>query len=135
MTRLQFGDDGARRIGRVYSTPDVARQREEVLTLLRPGRGEHVLDIGSGPGFLLASIADAVGPEGYVRGVEPSSAMNAIAVAHCADRKWVAVDEGSAEALPYPDGSFDAAVSTQVYEDVLDSGATPEPCRYPRKSI
>ena len=36
------------------------------------------------------------------------------------DRPWVSIDEGDALALPYPDGAFDAAASTQVYEYVAD---------------
>jgi arsenite methyltransferase len=120
MSMLGFGEDGARRIRRVYATPDVVGQRARVLELLCPEPGEHVLDIGSGPGFLVGAIADAVGPGGAVHGVDTSSAMNALAAAHCADRSWVRIDEGSAEALPYPDGAFDAAVSTQVYEYVAD---------------
>ena len=120
MTMLQFGDEGARRIQRVYATPDVVRQRAEVLELLRPAAGEHVLDVGSGPGFLARSVAEVVGPEGAVRGLDPSPAMNAVAVAHCAGLAWVGIDVGSAEALPYADHSFDAVVSTQVYEYVAD---------------
>jgi arsenite methyltransferase len=120
VSTLPFDDEGARRLQRVYSTPDVVRQREQVLALLRPARGERVLDVGSGPGYLLASIADAVGSDGSVRGVDPSPAMNALAAALCADRPWVSVDEGGAEALPHPDGGFDAVVSTQVYEYVPD---------------
>jgi ubiquinone/menaquinone biosynthesis C-methylase UbiE len=120
MAMLGFGDEGARRIQRVYSTPDVVRQRAEVMALLRPSPGERILDVGSGPGFLAASIADAVGRDGSVHGLDPSPAMNALAVAHCADRDRVVIDEGSAEALPYHDGDFDAAVSTQVYEYVAD---------------
>jgi SAM-dependent methyltransferase len=119
-TLLPFGDDAARRIQRVYSTPDVVGQRDRVLALLDASPGERVLDVGSGPGFLLASIADAVGPGGSAHGLDPSPAMNAVAVAHCAGRDWVSVDEGGAEVLPYADGAFDAVVSTQVYEYVAD---------------
>jgi ubiquinone/menaquinone biosynthesis C-methylase UbiE len=32
----------------------------------------------------------------------------------------VSIDEGDALALPYRDAAFDAAVSTQVYEYVVD---------------
>jgi len=120
MTMLSFDDEGARRLQGVYATPDVVRQRDEVLALLRASPGEHVLDVGSGPGFLLASIADAVGPEGSAHGLDPSPAMNAVATAHCAGRPGVSFDEGSAEALPYADDAFDAVVSTQVYEYVTD---------------
>lgn len=117
---LGFGDEGARRLRRVYSTPDVVGQRDEVLRLLRPAPGESVLDVGSGPGFLAGAIADAVGPDGAVRGLDTSPAMNAMAAAHCADRPQVRFDEGDAASLPYPDDSFDAVVSTQVYEYVAD---------------
>ncbi len=117
---LQFDEDAARRIQRLYSTPDVVRQREEVLTLLAPRPGERVLDVGSGPGFLVASLADAVGPGGAVHGLDPSTPMNAVARNLTADRPWVRIDEGDALSLPYPDATFDVAVSTQVYEYVAD---------------
>jgi arsenite methyltransferase len=117
---LQFDEDAARRIQRIYSTPDVVRQREEVLALLAPRPGERVLDVGSGPGFLVASLADAVGPGGAVHGLDPSPPMNAVARNLTADRPWVRIDEGDALSLPYPDATFDVAVSTQVYEYVAD---------------
>jgi arsenite methyltransferase len=120
MTMLGFGDEGARRLQRVYSTPDVVEQRDQVLRLLRPAPGESVLDVGSGPGFLAGAIADAVGLDGAVRGLDTSPSMNAMAATHCADRPHVRFDEGDAASLPYPDGSFDAVVSTQVYEYVAD---------------
>lgn len=120
MGMLSFDEEGARRIQRVYTTPDVIGQREQVLALLAAEPGQRVLDVGSGPGFLVASIADAVGPDGAVHGLDPSPPMNAVAAEHCADRAWVSIDQGGAEALPYADGFFDAAVSTQVYEYVSD---------------
>jgi arsenite methyltransferase len=120
MSMLQFDEDAARHIQRVYSTPDVVEQRAEVLALLSVQPGERVLDIGSGPGFLVASLADAVGPSGGVHGLDPSAPMNAVARGVIGDRPWVSIDEGDALALPYPDGAFDAATSTQVYEYVAD---------------
>ncbi len=120
MSMLQFDDHAARHIQRVYSTPDVVRQRAEVLALLDAQPGERVLDIGSGPGYLVASLADAVGPGGAVHGLDQSGPMNTVAREVIGDRPWVTLDDGDALALPYPDGSFDAAVSTQVYEYVAD---------------
>ena len=127
MAMLQFDDDAARHIQRVYSTPDVVQQRAEVLALLAAQPGEHVVDVGSGPGLLVASLADAVGPGGAVRGLDPSAPMNAVARDLIRDRPWAGIDDGDALTLPYPDVTFDAAVSTQVYEYVEDiAGALTE---------
>jgi ubiquinone/menaquinone biosynthesis C-methylase UbiE len=117
---LQFDEAGTRRLQRLYSTPDVVQQRAEVLAILAARPGERVLDVGSGPGFLVASLADAVGASGEVRGVDPSGPMNAVARELVATRPWASIDDGDALDLPYPDGAFDAAVSTQVYEYVAD---------------
>lgn len=127
MSTLQFDEDAARNIQCLYSTADVVQQRAEVLALLAARPGERLLDIGSGPGFLVASLADAVGPGGSVHGLDQSAPMNAVARDVIGDRSWVSIDEGDALTLPYPDGSFDAAVSTQVYEYVADiAGALSE---------
>jgi arsenite methyltransferase len=120
MATLEFDEEGARRIERTYATPDVVAQRAQVLALLAPQPGERVLDIGSGPGYLAVSLADAVGPTGTVRGLDPSPAMNAVARSRSASRPWIQIDDGDAADLPYPDASFDLAVSTQVYEYVPD---------------
>jgi arsenite methyltransferase len=117
---LRFDGEGARRTEKLYASPDVAAQRKHVLSLLAPQPGERVLDVGSGPGYLVASIAEAVGPTGAVHGVDPSPAMNSLAAARAAGMPWVHFDDGDANALPYPDGAFDVAVSTQVYEYVTD---------------
>lgn len=118
MAQLEFDEDAARRIDRTYSTPDVVAQRARTLELLDPRPGERVLDVGSGPGHLLAEVADRIGPRGVACGVDPSPAMNALAAAKVASRPWARVEVG--DALSLPDGPFDAAVSTQVYEYVPD---------------
>ena len=120
MSMLQFDENGARDIECTYASPDIAAQREQVLSLLALQPGERVLDIGSGPGYLAASMGEAVGPTGAVHGLDPSPAMNALAGARTSSMPWVRIDDGDAVALPYPDDAFDAAVSTQVYEYVAD---------------
>ncbi|MFC5946688.1 methyltransferase domain-containing protein [Pseudonocardia lutea] len=117
---LAFDEEGAREVERVYSTPDIVRQRAEVLALLGPRPGERILDVGSGPGFLLASLAEAVGPEGAAHGLDPSPAMNALAARRAGALAAVTLALGEAETLPYPDEDLDAVVSTQVYEYVRD---------------
>ena len=102
MAMLEFDEHATRQIQRLYSTPDVVEQREQVLALLSPQPGERILDVGSGPGFLVASIANAVGNRGAVHGLDPSTPMNAVARELAASRPWVSIDTGDALTLPYP---------------------------------
>jgi arsenite methyltransferase len=87
---------------------------------LRPG--ERVLDIGSGPGLLACEMAEDVGASGSVDGVDPSESMLAIARRRAAGLAEGAPTfvPGDAASLPFSDGTFDAAVTTQVYEYVDD---------------
>jgi ubiquinone/menaquinone biosynthesis C-methylase UbiE len=119
---LQFDPEASRRIEATYMTPDVVQQRRVVLDVLDPKAGEDVLDVGSGPGLLAGEIAELVSPGGSVRGMDPSESMLAIArrrelVAGSAPVEFCSGDAG---ALPFADESFDAVVSTQVYEYVED---------------
>ena len=120
MAILEFDEAGAARIDKSYAKRDVAAQRAFVMELLALQPGERVLDIGSGPGYLISEMGAAVGPGGAVHGLDASAAMNSIAGRRCADKPWVQIDEGDALELPYADGTFDVAVSTQVYEYVAD---------------
>ncbi len=119
-TGLEFDAACARRVEKVYLTPDVVAQRGTVLEALALEAGERVLDIGSGPGLLVRDMAEAVGAQGRVRGVDLSADMLALSKARCAAQPWVAFEIADAAGLPYPDAAFDAAVSTQVYEYVPD---------------
>jgi arsenite methyltransferase len=122
---MDFDERTSRHVEAVYTTPDVVEQRRLVIEALALQPGEHVLDIGSGPGFLACEMAAVVGEEGSVHGVDPSESMLAIA-AHrerAADSAPTEFRAGVALELPYPDASFDAAVSTQVYEYVEDMPA------------
>jgi len=122
-----FDDTASRRLEAVYQTPDVIAQRHRTLTALEPREGEHILDVGAGPGLLIADLAAVVGPSGHVTGLEISDSMLAsarrrFASSAIADR--VTLVNGDAAALPFPDASFDAATSTQVYEYVPDVDQT-----------
>jgi arsenite methyltransferase len=55
-----------------------------------------------------------------VHGLDPSPSMNRLARDVTAGRPTVHIDDGDALTLPYPDAFFDVAVSTQVYEYVVD---------------
>ncbi|GAA1862356.1 class I SAM-dependent methyltransferase [Asanoa iriomotensis] len=81
------------------------------------------LDLGSGTGRLTPALARAFG--GPVHGVEPSDKMRAQAVAHPA----VTYAAGSAESIPLPDGSCDAAVLFFVWHHVVDRVAAAQELR------
>jgi arsenite methyltransferase len=124
-TTLRFDADDARRVEALYLTPDVVEQRRDVLRQLAPAAGERVLDIGSGPGLLAGELAAAVGPTGRVCGVDPSADMLALARARDLPTGSAPVEylTAGAQQLPYPDDTFDLAVSTQVMEYVPDVAA------------
>lgn len=119
---MEFDEATSRRIEAAYTTPDVVEQRRIVLATLDLSPGDDVLDIGSGPGFLVCEMGAALGPQGSVTGIDPSESMVSIA----RERRLtdgsapVQFRPGSATPLPFADGSFDAVTSTQVYEYVDD---------------
>jgi ubiquinone/menaquinone biosynthesis C-methylase UbiE len=84
------------------------RVHQRVLEALRPTAGERILDVGCGTGKLAALIASAAGSR--VDGVDAAPGMVAQAVENHGGRR-LAFAVASAEALPYPDGLFDAAVT------------------------
>ena len=120
--RLEFDAEATREVEAVYLTADVVQQRREVLRLLALTAGEAVLDIGSGPGLLATELAQAVGPAGRVCGIDVSDSMLTLAGGRAVPAGSAPVEyrHGGANAVPYPDGSFDAAVATQVLEYVAD---------------
>jgi len=123
-TGFQFDEEASRRIEAIYSTLDVVAQRRAVLQTLELRPGERVLDVGSGPGFLAAEMAVAVGDSGQVRGLDVSKNMVAISQRRCASFSHVEIQVGNATRLPFPDCEFDVAVSTQVYEYLSDIDLT-----------
>src|SRR4051794_39763235 len=116
---LEFDENLSAQIERTYTTDDVVAQRRALRAILALQSGEHVLDIGSGPGFLAAEMAEEVGETGRVVGVDPAAAMLAVAAGR-RPPAHLSFQEADALALPFPDGSFDAITSTQVYEYVAD---------------
>lgn len=118
--KIDFDANAAKAVEAMYQTPDVVGQRIAVLDALGLAPYEHVMDIGSGPGLLAEDAAKMVGAEGRVLGVDVSDAMVTMARTRCAALPQAEFVNCDATKLEAPDGSFDAAVSTQVYEYVDD---------------
>jgi arsenite methyltransferase len=117
---MTFDEKTSRKLEAVYASPEVVAQRSVILRALRLAAGEHVLDIGSGPGLLAYDMAAGVGPSGRACGIDMSPSMVAISAKRCAEQPWAEFRTADASLLPYPDNSFDAAVSAQVYEFLPD---------------
>lgn len=75
------------------------------------------LDLGSGIGRMTPSLASTFG--GPVYGVEPADKMRAHAIGH-ASHPAVTYAAGSAEHIPLPDSSCDAALLFFVWHHVVD---------------
>jgi arsenite methyltransferase len=94
-------------------------------SLYRPRDGERVLDVGCGCGFDSFVASTLVGPQGHVVGVDLTPEM--VAIARTASAIWriqnIQFTEGSVEALPFDDGSFDLVISNAVLNLVPDKDA------------
>jgi len=84
--------------------------------------GDAVLDIGCGAGVDSLVAAHLVGPGGRVVGIDVTLAMLETARGHLARLGWpqVSFAPADAEALPFPDGEFDAVISNGVFNLTLN---------------
>jgi SAM-dependent methyltransferase len=70
--------------------------------------GHEILDVGCGTGVLATAAMKRVGPNGRVVGLDPNRPMLTIASRRPEPVEW---RSAAAEAIPYPDGSFDRVLS------------------------
>jgi SAM-dependent methyltransferase len=94
-----------------------------VLGRLAPG--DRVLDLGSGAGTDSLIAAQMVGEHGHVTGIDMTPEMLAKARAAAAHMGASNVEfvESEAERLPFPDESFDVAISNGVIDLIPDKDA------------
>jgi ubiquinone/menaquinone biosynthesis C-methylase UbiE len=96
--------------------------RSDLVAQLAPKVGERVLDLGTGPGEPAITIAGEVGASGHVTGVDLSENMVSIAQRVATARGLSNVEFRTMDCgkLQFPDGSFDAAISSfgfQIFTD------------------
>jgi ubiquinone/menaquinone biosynthesis C-methylase UbiE len=94
---------------------------DELIDALRLAPGAVAVDVGCGTGALTRRLARRVGSTGRVVGADINAYLlrEASAIArHQELGDVIAFEVGSAEALPFPDGRFDAALACTVLEEV-----------------
>lgn len=86
--------------------------------------GGSILDIGTGPGFLLLKL-NRLNPGLKLTGLDISSAMVLTARRNVRDAgiSGIEIREGAAGDLPFPDGVFDAVISTGSFHHWKDPEA------------
>jgi ubiquinone/menaquinone biosynthesis C-methylase UbiE len=119
MTGLEFTNEAAKQLEKVYLARDIVAQRLETIRHLNLSSGESVLDIGCGPGYLCESMGKIVGHHGAVVGIDISTDL----IALCNRRKastWLSYAIGDATKINQANASFDVVVCAQVAEYVPD---------------
>ena len=110
----------AEELEKSYQLPEIVRQRQHTLNRLSVKRGEQILDVGCGVGFLSYEIALQTGDSGRVSGIDQNSEMIRHANKRCEKLRNTEFSEANADDLPFPEESFDAACCTQVLLYVND---------------
>jgi demethylmenaquinone methyltransferase/2-methoxy-6-polyprenyl-1,4-benzoquinol methylase len=105
------------RVGAVLSLGQDPLWRRFLVSRLPPGG--HVLDVATGTGLVAAELAR----RGFeVTGLDQSADMLAVARRRFGNR--IELVEASADAIPFPDASFDHVTFTYLLRYVEDPGAT-----------
>jgi ubiquinone/menaquinone biosynthesis C-methylase UbiE len=89
------------------------------------------LDVGCGTGFPLLELAERLGPDAHVHGIDPWAAGLRRAREKIASRgtENVTVHEGVATDLPFSDGSMDLIVSNLGINNFDDPAGSLQECR------
>jgi ubiquinone/menaquinone biosynthesis C-methylase UbiE len=111
----QFYDEGqtltAAEIYERHFVPAIGRPvAEDLIETAALRRGERVLDIACGTGVVTRLAAERVGDTGRVTGLDVDAQMLDIARSVSSAGASIEWHEGTAEAMPYDDGSFDVVL-------------------------
>jgi ubiquinone/menaquinone biosynthesis C-methylase UbiE len=93
----------------------LGRRRASFSTLISAAgvtRGQRVLDVGCGTGYFARLLADRVGADGLVVGVDASREMISYASRKSAAARNCQFEVGTAESLSLPSDRFDVVVSS-----------------------
>jgi ubiquinone/menaquinone biosynthesis C-methylase UbiE len=96
--------------------------RQTLHGILTPARGERVLEVGPGTGYYTLDIAQALGPNGRIDALDLQQSMLDELMRRAAPRGIVNIApiQGDAQALPFPDATFDAAYLVATLGEIPD---------------
>ncbi|AHY48157.1 ubiE/COQ5 methyltransferase family (plasmid) [Rubrobacter radiotolerans] len=96
--------------------------RGRLREILAPRPGERVLEVGPGTGYYALHVAEWLGPSGRLDVLDLQQEMLDHTMRRAAGLgiENIVASRGDAQALPYPDGGFDAAYLTVVLGEVPD---------------
>ena len=120
MGQLEFDEQVSKRIEAAYAGRDMVHRRALVREALAAAPGERVLDVGCGPGFYVAELLEAVGPErfgGRDRQQRLDAGARRPALRGARER---GLSRGRRDRAPGRGRGFDAALSVQVLEYVAE---------------
>jgi ubiquinone/menaquinone biosynthesis C-methylase UbiE len=117
---LEFDDETFRVVEEFNRSQGAIERRRRISATLGLEPGETVLDVGSGPGNQVFEMSSVVGAGGRVQGVDPAESAIAIASRRCSELSNASFEIGDASQLPFDDNTFDAVMSSQVFEYLED---------------
>jgi ubiquinone/menaquinone biosynthesis C-methylase UbiE len=102
--------------------PSVTRPR--LREMLAPKPGQRVLEVGPGTGYYALNVAGWLEPDGALEVLDVQQEMldHTMRRAHALGISNIVPTPGDAQALPYPDGYFDAAYLVATLGEVPDKG-------------
>lgn len=106
--------------------PDSLEVNQKLCQAITPIPGECLLEVGSGTGVICRMLAPYVQPAGCVVGVDisPEMTFEARRLAFSEGiRTGIAFETSTAEALPFPDASFDGALAARLLLHILEPGS------------
>jgi ubiquinone/menaquinone biosynthesis C-methylase UbiE len=120
MTKLEFDHDLSHLVEKFNAAPHAVERRGRILNALALRPGDRVFDVGSGPGNQAFVLSSVVGSTGRIGGVDVADSAIEIARDRCIELDNVHFRTSDASGLPFNEGTFDAVISSQVFEYLDD---------------
>ena len=120
MPKLEFDDELLRLVEEFNASAGAIKRRSRITEVLALNPGNRVLDVGSGPGNQAFELSAVVGPTGGIDGVDVTESAIEILRQRCSELDNVRFQLGNPSELPFDEYTFNAVMSSQVFEYLDD---------------